>query len=230
MPTRAVLFDFDGVIAATENVHVVAWQRTFGVMGWDEPDESCAEAAEVDDRVFAARVFARRKIEGADVEGWVRRKRDLAEALLGDSPRIYPGLAALVRHLGPRARLAIVSTSWRGHIEAVLRPAGLLEAFELVIAKEDVAAPKPDPEGYLLALARLGIDAGDAVAIEDSPAGLLAARGAGIRAVAVGHRRSGREWAGPASFLPDLTDREAATAALLGAAGPPGLATGASRQ
>ena len=70
MTNRAVLFDFDGVIADTENVHVAAWQRTFGLMGWIESDEVCARAAEIDDRAFVREVFARRKIEG-DVEGWV---------------------------------------------------------------------------------------------------------------------------------------------------------------
>ncbi len=214
MPTLAVLFDFDGVLADTENVHVAAWQRTFAVMGWDAPDETCAEAAEVDDRAFAARVFAGRKVEGADLDGWVRRKHELTQAMLGDAPRLYPGALDLVRHLRGRARLAIVSTTWRSHIEVVLKASGLLEAFELIIAKEDVAAPKPDPEGYRLALSRLDLPAGEVVALEDSPTGLLAAQGAGIRAVAVGHRRPPGDWAGSAPCLADLDNRDEILTAL----------------
>jgi len=203
---RAVLFDFDGVIADTENVHVAAWQRTFAAMGWDEPDESCARAAEADDRVFLAEVFARRKIDGGNVEGWARRKQDLTVALLADSPRIYPGVAALVDGLRGKARLAVVSTTWRANIEAVLKAAGLLDAFEVLIGKEDVQAPKPDPEGYRLALSRLKLPANEAVALEDSPAGLAAARGAGLRVVAVGHRRPEGDWVGDAPIVANLSE------------------------
>ncbi len=216
MPTRAVLFDFDGVIADTENVHVAAWQRAFGPMGWDEPDETCAEAAEIDDHAFAAQVFARRKIEGADLDGWVRRKRELALAMLGDAPRIYPGVLDLIHHLRGRFRLAIVSTSGRANIQAVLKASDLLEAFELVLAKEDVAAPKPDPEAYRLALSRLDLPAGEVVALEDSPTGLLAARGAGVRAIAVGHRRPRGDWAGAGAFLPDLIEPGRVASAIQG--------------
>src|SRR4051812_47090639 len=112
-PRRAVCFDFDGVIADTENVHVAAWQRTLARFGWEAPDDLCARAMEEDDRVFLAAIFARRKIEGGDVEGWVRRKQELTVALLGESPRLYPGVAELVRSLQGRARLAVVTTTWR---------------------------------------------------------------------------------------------------------------------
>ena len=206
MSTRAVLFDFDGVIADTENVHIAAWQRTFGALGWDEPEDVCARSMEVEDRQFLAEVFARRKVEGGDVEGWVRRKQDLTLRLLGDFPRIYPGVAALVQHLNKKVQLAVVSTTWQANVEAVLRSAGLLDAFPVIIAKADVAAPKPDPEGYRLALARLGVAPNEAVALEDSPTGLAAARAAGLRAIAVGHRRPMGDWTGDAGFVPDFHD------------------------
>lgn len=205
MPTLAVLFDFDGVIADTGNVHVVAWQRTFGQMGWLEDDESCARAAEVDDRAFAAEVFARHKVEG-DVAGWVARKQALTARLLADSPRVFPGVAALVAGLTGKARLGVVTSTWRANVDAVLGASGLAGAFEFVVAKEDVEATKPDPGGYRLALSRLGLEAGQVVALEDSPGGLEAARGAGLRAIAVGHRRPRGEWAGDSAYVADLRD------------------------
>ena len=124
MPPRAVLFDFDGVIADTENIHVAAWQRTFGLMGWRYRPTSLRRAAEIDDRDFLAEVFAGKEIDGGDVDGWVRRKQELTVALLADSPRIYPGVAELVARLRGRVRLAVVSTTWRENIETVLRAAG----------------------------------------------------------------------------------------------------------
>ena len=194
----AVLFDFDGVLADTANVHVAAWQRTFRVMGWVETDETCARAAEIDDRAFVAEVFARRKIEEGDVEGWSRRKQDLTARLLTEGDRVVAGVADLVRNLTGQTRLGVVSTAWRANIVGVLDRAGLLNAFEIVIAKEDVQACKPDPEGYLLALDRLGLAARDVVAIEDSPTGCAAAEGAGLRVVAV----SGSSAVGPDSSAP----------------------------
>lgn len=206
MSTRAVLFDFDGVIADTENVHVVAWQRTFGVMGWQESDEDCASAAEVDDRAFVAGVFARRKIEGGDVEGWIARKQELTLRLLADSPRVYPGVVALVGRLAGRVRLGVVTTTWRGNVEVVLDRAGLARSFEFVVAKEDVAATKPDPEGYRVALVRLGLPGSEVVALEDSVGGLAAAQGAGLRVLAIGHRKPPGDWQGDAPFVPGFAN------------------------
>ncbi|WP_435009518.1 HAD family hydrolase [Tundrisphaera lichenicola] len=214
MPTRAVLFDFDGVIADTENVHVAAWQRTFGQMGWLESDETCARAAEIDDRAFCAEVFARRKIDGGDIEGWARRKQELTIRMLLDAPRLYPGVADLVKHLDGKVRLAVATTTWRANVEAVLGSSGLSGAFEYIIAKEDVKALKPDPECYRLAVARLGLNAGEVVALEDSPTGLAAASGAGVRALAIGHRRPSGDWSGESAFLPNLSDLEALNRAI----------------
>lgn len=214
MPTLAVLFDFDGVIADTENIHVAAWQRTFGLMGWNESDESCAKAGELDDRAFVAEVFARRKLDGGDVEGWVARKQALAVRLLADSPRVYPGVVGLIEALRGRVRLGIVTTTWRANVEAVLGASGLLASFEFLIAKEDVSVTKPDPEGYRLALERLALPGSDVVALEDSPTGLASATGAGLRVVAVGHRRGPGPWTENAAYLVSLADQAAAITAI----------------
>jgi HAD superfamily hydrolase (TIGR01509 family) len=214
MAIRAVLFDFDGVIADTENVHVAAWQRTLGTLGWDEPEESCARAVELDDRVFLAEIFARRNVKAGDVDGWVLRKQRLARQLLADARRIYPGLEMLVRQVSTVVTLGIVTTTWRENVRAVLDTSGLTDAFPVIVAKEDVKKPKPFPEGYKLALSRLDLKASEVVAIEDSPGGLAAAKGAGIRAVAVGHRRASGEWVGDSRFVADLTDLAAVREAL----------------
>lgn len=209
MPTRAVLFDFDGVIADTENHHVAAWQRTLAAIGWELSDESAARAVEVDDRVFLADLFRQRGIEGGDVEGWARKKQSLMRMLLADAPRVYPGVAPLVGRLRGRVALGVVTTTWTENVIAVLQTAGLRDAFRLIVGKEDLTAPKPDPECYLRALSGLGLGAVDVVAMEDSPTGLAAARAAGIRAVAVGHRETGRDWAGDCAYLADLKDTQA---------------------
>jgi beta-phosphoglucomutase len=218
-PLRALLFDFDGVLADTENIHVAAWQRTFADLGWEEPDEVCARAAEEDDRSFLASIFAEREIVGGDVEGWLKRKQELTIAMLGDSPRLYPGVADLVRAVHGRLRLAVVSGTWRANVEAVLKSSGLADAFELIVGKEDVKAGKPDPQCYRLAVKRLKVTPTTTVALEDSPSGLAAARGAGLRVLAVGHRRPQGDWVGASEFVPSLA-HPARVLELLGLAGP----------
>jgi beta-phosphoglucomutase len=204
MPPRAVLFDFDGVIADTENHHIAAWQRTLLALGWEIPDEEASRSAEVDDREFLRDLFAARGVEGADVEGWTRKKQRLTVALLRDAPRIYPGVIELIGNLRGRVRLAIVSGTWRENVEAVLANPSLAGEFELIVGKEDVKAGKPHPEAYLLALRKLGISPADAVAIEDSPSGITAARVAGIPSIAVGHRREFGHWVGDSVYFTGL--------------------------
>ncbi len=99
MPPKAILFDFDGVIAETENHHVVAWQRTLSFMGLMVPDEVAVRAAEVDDREFLAELFVAREIPVDKVDEWVDRKQELTVQLLRYAPRIYPGFVDLVRAL-----------------------------------------------------------------------------------------------------------------------------------
>src|SRR5438094_923490 len=146
MSFKAVLFDFDGVIAETENHHIAAWQRTLNVMGWQVPDEVAALSAEVEDREFLRRLFGDRGIPVDKVEEWVRRKQGLTVQLLRDSPRLYPGVVELVRNLEGKVRLAIVSDTWRENIQVVLESAGLTAAFETIIAKEDLTLAQSDPQ------------------------------------------------------------------------------------
>ena len=208
MPLKAVLFDFDGVIAETENHHVAAWQRTLAAMGWLVPDEIAARAAEVDDREFLIDLFTLRGMPVDRVDDWVRRKQVLTVDLLRTSPRLYPGVAEVVRSLRARVRLAVVSGTWRENIRVVLESSGLADAFDLIVGKEDVAAQKPAPDAYQLALKKLRLSAKSAVAIEDSQTGLSSARGAGLRVIAVGHRRPLGEWVGGAAYIPGFEPPE----------------------
>jgi beta-phosphoglucomutase len=204
MPLKAVLFDFDGVIADTDNHHIAAWQRTLSAMGWQVVDEVAARAAEIDDRKFLAELFARHGFHSDKIDDWVRRKQALTVKMLRDSPRLYPGVADLIRKLHGSVRLAVVSGTWRENIQAVLDSSGLAGSFETIVGKEDVASAKPEPEAYLLALRRLRLSARATVAIEDSPSGLASARAAGIPVIAVGHRHPFSDWVGDATYISGL--------------------------
>ena len=216
MRPKAVLFDFDGVLADTENVHVAAMERTLALMGIQEPPDDCERAGEEDDAILLSEVFADLQIEGADVSGWVARKQSLTLDLLRDAPRLFPGVDRLVRALRGRARLAIVTGTARANVDAVLSAGGIADAFEVIVAKGDGRLPKPAPDLYQFALDRLGIGPAAAVAVEDSSQGIAAAVGARIRTVAVAHDRPFEgHWAkDAAAVLPDLRDLDNVLAAL----------------
>ena len=145
MALKAVLLDFDGVIAETANHHIAAWQRTLSTLGWQIPDEVAARSAEIDDRDFLVEVFAGRGIVSHKIEEWVLRKQALTVQMLRDSPRLYPGVVELIRLLRNKAKLAVVSGTWRENIRTVLSAAGVEDCFETIVGKEDVTSVKPAP-------------------------------------------------------------------------------------
>jgi HAD superfamily hydrolase (TIGR01509 family) len=201
MALKAILLDFDGVIAETDNHHIAAWQRTLAALGWQLADDVAARAAEVDDSIFLGDLFGERSISSTKIQEWVRRKQELTVQMMRSSPRVYRGVAAFVKEVEGRVRLAVVSGTWRENVETVLDAAGIASAFDTIVSKEDVTSFKPHPEPYVKALKRLRVSPRSAVAFEDSPAGLESARSAGLQVIAVGHRRPFGDWVGDAAFI-----------------------------
>jgi HAD superfamily hydrolase (TIGR01509 family) len=113
---------------------------------------------------------------------WAELERRVAAGHLVALEGVEAALAS-VRTLG--LRLGLASSSRRSYVEAVLRGLGVLEAFEAIVCREDVVVGKPDPAPFLEAARRLGVDPASCLVVEDSPAGLAAARAAGMRAIAI---------------------------------------------
>lgn len=183
----AVIFDFNGVLLEDEPWHWRAMRDAvapFGiVVGWRRYK---ARYLHLDDhgalRLMAADAGVRLPI---DLNELVARKRELYRASWPPGGGIAGKTIALVRAVAARAPVAIVSSATRREIEEAVRRAGLMSTFAALVAAEDVARPKPDPEGYRLAVRRLierrQITEGlPVLAVEDSPGGIQAALGAGL--------------------------------------------------
>ncbi|RLL65851.1 HAD-IA family hydrolase [Streptomyces sp. Z26] len=182
----ALLFDNDGTLLSSMESVVRCWTRWAGEYGVPAEDFARVElhgrtAGEIiADLLPAAEVpGARRRIEQLEVE-------DVA----GGGVVLLPGTAALVAALSAPpapgavpARWAVVTSAARPLAEARLREVGVEPP--LVVAAEDVVRGKPDPEPFLLAARKLGVAPDRCVVFEDAPAGLAAARAAGMRAVAL---------------------------------------------
>ena len=191
---RALIFDFDGLIIDSETAIAQSWTQVYASHGLDFPLQlwrRMVGTREHDDLLWNN--LAEQTGLTLDIAALepIRRARGVE---LANKLPMLPGVAALTsagRASGLSMAIASSSSDWwvSGH----LRRLGLLEAFDVVCTRELAARSKPDPGVYLAALERLGVPARDALALEDSEAGVTAARAAGLRVVAV-----------PGSFSEDM--------------------------
>jgi beta-phosphoglucomutase len=185
-PAAAVVFDFDGVLADTEAMHLSAFQQVFAARGWPlDAREYFDEYLGYDDRALVRLYGARHdhRIAASDVETLVARKADVFQQLVTGGHVLYPQARDAVRRLGEAFPLAVATGSFREEVVAILTAVGLIDAFAAVVAADDVRRPKPAPDTYAVAVARIGVEPARAVAIEDSAGGLSAARAAGLRTI-----------------------------------------------
>ena len=214
---QAIVFDFDGVIADSEPLHLRAFQRTLGEIGLElsAADYFNTYLGFDDVGVFEALgKHSGRPFTGNQVRDLVARKgvhlHDLARA--GDA--LFPGALDFVRAAAARIPVAIASGALRHEIDEVLAVSGLAPLFPVIVASGDTPHSKPSPAPYDLAFRQLqqttglSLDRRRCVAIEDSRWGLESARGAGLRCVGVTNSYPAHELPGAeliAGGLADLT-------------------------
>lgn len=192
---EAVIFDFDGVIVDTEPLHYAAFQRTLEPLGlhfsWQEYVETYIG---FDDRDAFRHAFSSKgKILGQDeLHSLIEQKAAFFQEVIRSDVSAYPGVLDLIIHLhAHKTPLAICSGALRADIDPILAMLGISDYFDVIVTADDVAASKPDPECYQLAFQRLqsahqsGFSKNATVAIEDTPAGISAAKAAGLMVYAV---------------------------------------------
>ena len=192
MTIRALIFDVDGTLAETEEVHRAAFNRVFAEHGldwsWDVDlyrDLLKTTGGKERMRVYAGMVGA--ELDDARVLHMHLAKNDHYGAITHGQAALRPGVEDLIsRAHAAGLKLAICTTTSRANIDALIEATLGAEGFALfdtIVGAEDAPVKKPAPDAYLLALARLGLPAADCLAFEDSANGLAAARAAGIATV-----------------------------------------------
>ncbi|MBN2549320.1 MAG: HAD family hydrolase [Anaerolineales bacterium] len=186
MAIKALVFDFDGLILDTEAPIFRAWQEIYAAHGCVLSFDDWAKIIGTADFNFMPLDELERQVgqslDRQAITSW-ERKRELE---LIEAQPVLPGVREYLqdaRRLGLRVGLASSSTcAWvSGHLQRL----GLLEYFSVIQASDDVPRTKPDPALYLQAVQALGASPPEAIAFEDSPNGILAARRAGLFCVAV---------------------------------------------
>ena len=179
----ALLLDLDGTLVLSEPVHRRTWRHFFGLWG-----------AEVDEHEYEKTFMGRRASDVlANVRGpWTGRDLGAIQAEMmahaqahGHDVDPVPGAADLIRAAAAAGLpVAVVTSAARSWTEEVLGPVlDVRDRVQVIVTAEDVATGKPDPDGYVAACRRLGVDAAACLGVEDSASGIRALLGAGVGSV-----------------------------------------------
>jgi HAD superfamily hydrolase (TIGR01509 family) len=193
---EAVLFDFDGILVDSEPMHYRAFTAVLDPLGMGFPWEKYVETyMGFDDRDAFREAFLAKGIvlDDAGLAKLVAAKSLAFHARILDGVTAYPGAVALIESLHAAGLpLALCSGALRTDIDPILARLGIARRFDVIVSATDVRRSKPDPESYSLAFARLSerystslTVPGKSIAVEDTPAGIRSAKGAGLRALAV---------------------------------------------
>jgi len=190
MTIRAIVFDFDGVLADSEPLHLRAYQEILTPHGVKlTQTEYCARYLGFDDEGAFRQIAADYELLFGDeeIELLMQEKTRVFQALLSDMDVMYPGAAACVGRLGAAWPLGIASGALKHEIELMLQSSGLRDVFRFIVAAGDTDKTKPAPDPYLRAAELHGVTPSDCAAIEDSRWGLKSAKDAGMRTIGITH-------------------------------------------
>ena len=205
MPLRAlqaIVFDFDGVVADSEMLHLRAYQQVLAGEGVVVSNQEYFDRYLGYDDAGVFRALSKDKgleLDDARMKQLIERKGERYETLAAAGEMLFPGAADFIRAAAAAVPIAIASGALTHEIEDVLERAGLRSLFPIIVGADQTLRSKPDPEPYQTAFARLRSLTGRdlqpwrSVAIEDSKWGLVSARGAELRCVAVTNTYSAAE-------------------------------------
>jgi len=182
---RAIVFDFDGLILDTEEPVYRSWLEVYRAHGEELPFERWVQIVGSTTTGFHPQYHLEERLgrplpkEVLDRRIGRRTEMILAQAVL---PGVVHHLDT-ARELG--LKLGVASSSTHEWVEGHLARLGILDRFACVRCRDDVANAKPEPDLYISVLECLGVPASEAIAIEDSPNGVAAAKRAGLRCVAI---------------------------------------------
>ena len=193
---EAVIFDFDGILVDTEPMHYEAFRKVLEPRGMGFTWKEYVEIYMGFDDRDAFREAFRAKGTGIDAESLavlVAAKSRAFQDGLRNGVSAYPGAVPMIESLhGGGLPIALCSGALRSDIDPILARLGIARCFSVVVAADDVRKSKPDPESYALAFRMLSeaystrlTDPGRSIAVEDTPAGIRSAKGAGLRVLAV---------------------------------------------
>src|SRR6266850_1456775 len=182
---RAIVFDFDGLILDTEEPIYRSWLEVYEAHDEPLPFERWVQIVGSTNEAFHPQHHLEKRL-GRPLPQEVLERRIGRRTEMILAQQLLPGI---LQHLdaarSPGLRLGVASSSTRDWVSGHLDRLGILGRFDCVRCRDDVASAKPAPDLYIAVLDCLGVSASEALAIEDSPNGVVAAKSAGMRCVAI---------------------------------------------
>jgi beta-phosphoglucomutase family hydrolase len=183
--SKAVIWDLDGVIADTGPFHLRAWLQLAEEMGRPFTAEDFRRVFGLRNSDIIKGVLAP-DISADQVEAFAQRKEEFFRARVKGNIKPLPGVLPLLHSLRENGfRLGLASSTVPENIKLLLSALGIEQLFDCLVSGQDVSRGKPDPEGFLLAAKKLGVEPRCCVVIEDAIDGVRAAKAAGMKCIAV---------------------------------------------
>ncbi|HYT11705.1 MAG TPA: HAD family hydrolase [Candidatus Nitrosopolaris sp.] len=182
---RALIFDFDGLILDTEGPIYRSWTEVYQAHGEALPFELWVKTVGSSNQAFHPQHHLEERLGHPLSQEVIDRRVERRVELVLAQP-LLPGVRAIVDQARAAGmKVGVASSSSRDWVTGHLERLGLLDGFDCMRCRDDVEHVKPEPDLYLAVLEYLGLQAADAVAIEDSPNGIAAAKRAGLLCVAI---------------------------------------------
>jgi len=180
---RALMFDFNGTLSHDEPLLCAIYRELFAKHGRPLTEEQYyTRLAGLSEEAIIGSWLG---VDGPLLGSLVAERIERYAIAAADGSTVTDPVREAVRYAAARVPVAIVSGAFRAEIVPVVEAAGLATEITAIVAADDVEHCKPHPEGYLLALDRLGVGPGAGIAFEDTEAGIASAKAAGLRCLAV---------------------------------------------
>jgi HAD superfamily hydrolase (TIGR01509 family) len=184
---EAIFWDNDGVLVDTEHLYYEATRRVLASVGIELTEELYRDLFLVQGK-GAWHLAEAQGVPPERIQQLKDERGALYSRMIGEEPRLIPGVLDILQQLHGRYVMGIVTSSRRDHFDLIHRDTGLRKYFDFVITADDCPRTKPCPDGYAMAVARSGAGPEACLAVEDSERGVEAATAAGIRCVVVPSR------------------------------------------
>ena len=184
--TYGVIFDMDGVLVDSYRAHFESWLRLAKAHGLTMTEEQFAATFGRTSREIIRKFWPDKVKDDAEVTAWDHEKeQDYRDILMESFPEMKGASQLLAALHGGGFKLAIGSSGPPENVRVTMDGLGMAECFGATVSGADVTHGKPHPEVFLKAAAKLGLEPKNCAVVEDAPAGVAAAKAAGMAAVAI---------------------------------------------
>lgn len=180
---RAVLFDMDGVVTDTMPLHYESWRQAFEPFGInvEQMDVYLLEGMTAKMMVKEISEAKGRSLSPEEMDRIVENKSAIFNGLVREKAKAYDGVIETLHMLHNNGlKIALVTSSRKDAVQAVLKKVGLDKSFDTIVVAEDIEHGKPSPEPYRAAIEKLGVESLNCVVIENAPLGIKSARAAKV--------------------------------------------------